>query len=354
MSCFRLLDSVLGELERILADFFWQGSNEPKIHWLAWSKLCISKAQGGLGFRRLREFNLALLRKQAWRISMYPECLPHQILSQKYFPGLTFFEARLGARPSYTWRSVWETRDILAAGVRWRVGNGQNIAVIGHPWLPRPVTFQLIRRPHSLTEDSKVAQLINPDNKWNVSLILSELSHEDADCILSVKPRGPEVRDELIWHFETKGCFSVKSAYRLATKPHEEGSSSQQTSNWKFIWKSKAPPKVVLFAWRCVRNLLPTAVNLKRRGVPTDSCVGCAGESEDSIHFLLNCSYARLVWGGGSGGGCFFPGVEDWFNRVHRMLEKDEWELFSRFAGDFGGLVISECLRGGRWKLRRL
>ncbi|KAL0319750.1 UNVERIFIED_CONTAM: hypothetical protein Sradi_5236500 [Sesamum radiatum] len=251
ISCFHLPDSVLGELERILADFFWQGSIESKIHWLAWSKLCIPKAQGSLGFRRLKEFNLALLTKQAWRISIYPKSLPHQILSQKYFLGLTFFEARLGAWPSYTWRSVWETRDILAAG---------------------------------------------SDGKWGM---------EDADCILSVKPRGPEVRDELIWHFEAKGCFSVKSAYMLATELHEEGSSSQRTSNWKFVWKSKAPPKVVVCMEVC---------------------------SKSSPHSREFKAYARLVWA--LSGlpwavvGVSSPGVEDWFNRVHRMLEKDEWGLF--------------------------
>ncbi|KAL0312259.1 UNVERIFIED_CONTAM: hypothetical protein Sradi_5625200 [Sesamum radiatum] len=35
MSCFRFPDSVLRELESILADFFWQGGNVAKIHWIA-------------------------------------------------------------------------------------------------------------------------------------------------------------------------------------------------------------------------------------------------------------------------------------------------------------------------------
>lgn len=37
------------------------------IRWKAWEKLCVPKKMGGLGSRRLRVFNLTMLRKQAWR-----------------------------------------------------------------------------------------------------------------------------------------------------------------------------------------------------------------------------------------------------------------------------------------------
>ncbi|KAL0451436.1 UNVERIFIED_CONTAM: hypothetical protein Slati_1121700 [Sesamum latifolium] len=63
MSCFRLPDTFLNELEGMMAAFFWNGGNVPKIHWRTWSKICKLKKEGGLGFRRLRECNLAMLAK---------------------------------------------------------------------------------------------------------------------------------------------------------------------------------------------------------------------------------------------------------------------------------------------------
>ena len=46
---------------------FWWGRNKAEksgICWTSWNSLCQRKADGGLVFRKLLEFNLALLTKQ--------------------------------------------------------------------------------------------------------------------------------------------------------------------------------------------------------------------------------------------------------------------------------------------------
>jgi hypothetical protein len=45
------------------------GSEEArKIHWINWENVYSSKEYGGLGVRRIREFNLALLGKWCWHL----------------------------------------------------------------------------------------------------------------------------------------------------------------------------------------------------------------------------------------------------------------------------------------------
>lgn len=65
MSCFLLPIELCTELEVMMAKFWWgQRKEERKIHWLSWHNTCDSKGKGGLGFKSLHVFNLALLAKQ--------------------------------------------------------------------------------------------------------------------------------------------------------------------------------------------------------------------------------------------------------------------------------------------------
>ncbi|KAL0461180.1 UNVERIFIED_CONTAM: putative mitochondrial protein [Sesamum latifolium] len=129
----------------MVADFFWQNGLERKIHWLSWHKLCKSKMDGRLGFRKLHAFNTTLLAKQAWRIWSNPESTLSQILKQKYFQGTDFFVAQCGNHPSFTWRSIFEAKVLLRSCLRWKLGNGQLVRVTDDPWLLRPSTFKLVQ-----------------------------------------------------------------------------------------------------------------------------------------------------------------------------------------------------------------
>ncbi|KAL0438905.1 UNVERIFIED_CONTAM: hypothetical protein Slati_2373500 [Sesamum latifolium] len=70
----------------------------------------------GLGFRSLKAFNLALLAKQGWHLPSQPHMFSSQVLKARYFPQCSFWEASVGSRPSLTWRSVLDSREVLRAG----------------------------------------------------------------------------------------------------------------------------------------------------------------------------------------------------------------------------------------------
>ncbi|XP_023895406.1 uncharacterized mitochondrial protein AtMg00310-like [Quercus suber] len=104
MSCFKLPDSLCKDLNSMMSNFWWgQKNKERKLAWVAWEKLCTPKEEGGLGFRDLKAFNLALLAKQGWRIQQNTNSLAHKVLKAKYFADRTFKEAQLGRGPSYIW-----------------------------------------------------------------------------------------------------------------------------------------------------------------------------------------------------------------------------------------------------------
>ena len=82
-----------------------QVGNERKIHWRSWDKLSISKQEGGMGFRELRDFNLAMLAKQGWRMQQDHDSLLSKCFKARYFPRSTFLKAKVSPGCSYVWRS---------------------------------------------------------------------------------------------------------------------------------------------------------------------------------------------------------------------------------------------------------
>ncbi|KAL0444216.1 UNVERIFIED_CONTAM: putative mitochondrial protein [Sesamum latifolium] len=96
----KLSVSFLRSLEASMADFWWYSREEKRVHWVAWKKLCRSLSIGGLGFWELREFNVAILAKQGWRILTMPTSLRSRVLKARYFSMTTFGEEGVGSRPS--------------------------------------------------------------------------------------------------------------------------------------------------------------------------------------------------------------------------------------------------------------
>lgn len=121
-----------------------------------------SKAVGGMGFKELEDFNLAMLAKQGWRKFQDPYSLVSQVLNQKHFSNNHFFQAKMGGKPFYIWRNILAACSLLENGTYWRVGNGREIHIWKENWIPKSTNFIVQGVLKDLDEKVKVHELIDP------------------------------------------------------------------------------------------------------------------------------------------------------------------------------------------------
>jgi hypothetical protein len=110
--------------------------NDHKMHWLSLDKLTLPKKEGGLGYKDLHAFNMAMLAKQAWRLLTDPRSLCGRVLKARYHPDTSVLLATPTEGISYSWRSILKGVDLLNMGVIKQVGDGSSINLWLDPWLP--------------------------------------------------------------------------------------------------------------------------------------------------------------------------------------------------------------------------
>ena len=73
---------------------------------------------GGMGFRNLQAFNLAMLAKQGWRLLQHPNSLVAKVYKARYFPFNDVLNSKKGSNPSYAWRSIHNSLEVIKIGTR--------------------------------------------------------------------------------------------------------------------------------------------------------------------------------------------------------------------------------------------
>ncbi|CAL8994691.1 unnamed protein product [Prunus brigantina] len=221
MMCFLFPKATCSDICSDLAKFWWgKPDSDSKIHWKSWKALSLAKSEGGLGFRDLFDFNLALLAKQSWRILNNPHALWVKLLKARYFPDCDFKDATLGHRPSWIWRSLLAGRDTVMNNARRQIMNGESTNIWADNWVPEVgIITPLV--PIPINAPQLVSEIIDVrSGSWNLDSVASYLSWETKRRILAIPVGASRHHDRVIWPWTSNGLYSVRSGYHVLHSTH--------------------------------------------------------------------------------------------------------------------------------------
>ncbi|XP_074306449.1 uncharacterized protein LOC141641696 [Silene latifolia] len=305
MSVFKLPANFCDELRAVVSKFWWGSEGgRRKMAWLAWDKLCMPKDKGGLGFRDFNKFNRALLGKQGWRLMTDENSFLTLVLKAKYFPTTEFMEAELGTNPSYTWRSIWEARDVINLAARKRIGNGMGTQVWLDPWIQESKLKFVFSPLGTADVNMRVAELLLPGGRaWNQEMVTGLFLPFEVERIMNIRLSERDQPDECCWDLTKDGNYSVKSAYWAQDGEREEWVEQSDFARekwlWNKIWKVPVLPRIKVFFWQLCNKAIATKHNLARRlsGI-AGGCPICSYDVETCLHVVRGCDWVGGVWDG--------------------------------------------------------
>lgn len=106
-----------------------------------------------------------------------------QVLKSRYFKNVDILEAKLGSNPSYTWRSILWSRDLIKSGIMWRTGNGNHINALSDSWIPKLASG---RSSRCGLNDAVMVKDLSLDRGWKDDVVRELFPAFEAEYILDI------------------------------------------------------------------------------------------------------------------------------------------------------------------------
>lgn len=300
MQTFFIPKSITSKLDSIMKNFLWRFDvdSQHHLHLISWKQVCQPKSEVGLGIRRTRDVNLALLTKLNWQLNITPHKPWVQLIRAKYLRG----RRRLDIDPSpisssWLWSGLKTCGELFKKGACYQIGVNSNARICGDPWLPSFPSFTIPADTNLPPNFILMRDLMANDGKtWDSSMIRQLFTPSMARYILDT-PILDREHGTFVWTPSMSGSFSVRSTYIMIIQARLEQQLPHTTDLYKLLWRSNLHGRHHLLLWRILLQALPTKDKLQRFIPGIDPvCSLCATQPETIRHLLLECPLSKYLW----------------------------------------------------------
>ncbi|XP_059460221.1 uncharacterized protein LOC132189495 [Corylus avellana] len=307
MSSFLLPISTSTDLDRIFKKFWW-GFPPKKARNLslkAWDSICFPKELGGLGIRKMREVNLALISKLGWKLLSNADSMWVAQLRGKYLHSSTFLSPSPHSSSSWLWQGIIKSLPFISQGACHRIHSSSSLPIWSSSWIPTlpsftpsPSSFLVSPFPNLIVSDLFLQNLNSPHLSWNFPLVYHLF---DSSSVMEIAKISiyPATTEKFIWTPSSNGLFSTKSAYKLISSSRSLPNSPLAPKQWKLLWNLKLNDRLKLFLWKIAWDIIPskTRLNAVFPIPPADLfCPLCNVEEDSLSHLFFRCFFARVSW----------------------------------------------------------
>lgn len=175
MSTFLFPKSMCDKMDSLMRRFWWNaGPNNRFIALKCLDDICKPKEFGGLGLRKIWNFNKVLIAKLVWQLCHHEEKLWSKIIFAKYLRGKNLIHDSLQVtNPSWIWRDVIKCRDIVLKGACYKISAFSDVKVWEDPWIPTIENF-IPSKPFHVSQNSLDHTLLvwhlmkECHSRWNI------------------------------------------------------------------------------------------------------------------------------------------------------------------------------------------
>lgn len=299
-SVFVLPKWFYAKVDSLCSGFLWKNSTSSPAAGarVSWGSICTPKSEGGLGIRKLEDFEMVFRLKRVWLFFSASGSLWVPWLRNNRFRRRSMWLTNDSQRFSKTVRSMLQLKQQLHDLLRCNVKDGRTALFWYDYWTelgPLLLMFgsagpRTLRIPLNAT----VSQAVS-NGHWNLPPARSD-SEEILQVILSATtvPSPSRGSDVYLWKKQSGGfgaSFSSRVTWEFIRTPNP------RVQWYSFVWFKEEIPRCSFISWTAFLGRLPTRDRLISWGLNVPpNCVLCSAADESHRHLFFECAFAVATW----------------------------------------------------------